>query len=108
MGGGGKKTSRSTQSVEYPDWINNAGQLLVSKGEDLVNRPFESYTGNRVAGFSGDQTNAFQQVRDLIGNAPQIGPEVQDNLRQFASAPAQNVSTERVVDTNGRLGSFGD
>lgn len=100
--------STSTQKTTYPEWANQAGQLLVTKGTEMVNKPFENYSGERVADLTGDQNDAFAQLRTLISNAPNLGPTVQANMGAYANAPAQQISTERVVDQGGQLGAIAD
>jgi hypothetical protein len=101
---GGQTESKS--STTYPDWVNEAGEFLTAKGKDFANTDFTAYTGDRVADFSSDQSNAFQRLRDVIAGAPQVGPEALNMVRTAANAPAQAVSTERVVDEGGKLGSI--
>lgn len=104
------KTDKTTTTTN-PAWLDTASQDAVTKATALGNKPFDAYTGDRVADFTGDQTAGFDKVRDLVGSAPNLGPEVLDYLRQFIGAPAQNItgattSTESVVDQDGRLGGI--
>lgn len=102
------KTSTTKQQTQLPDWANQASQIAASKAEELASKPFESYTAPRVADFSSDQSTAFQQLRDLIAGAPQLGPQVLGQITQASTAPKQTVGTERVVDQTGRLGAISD
>src|SRR5690606_35357417 len=45
---------------------------------------------------------------DLIANAPQVGAEAIGGAREYAHAPAQELTTERIVDESGRLGAIAD
>ena len=105
-----KKAKPVTQTTtqQIPKWMEDAGQLLVSKGTELSNKEFEGYGGDRVADFTSDQNTAFQQIRDMVGGAPGITGEAMDGARRYASAPAQSVGMERIVDENGRLGAISD
>ncbi len=104
---GSSKTTQ-TQTTTLPKYITDASKVLVSKGLDVANSPFEAYDGDRVADFSADQNNAFQAIRNIVANAPSVGTEAIDGARAYASAPAQSVSAERIVDENGRLGAISD
>lgn len=103
---GSKETG--SRETKLPDWMNDAGEFLVGYGTDLANKPFQAYTDPRVAGFSDDQTNAFQMLRNVISGAPNIGPEVLEGIRTAANAGPQSVGTERLVDEGGRLGAMAD
>lgn len=106
----GKKDNKTTQTTkaELPDYIVSAGKDLLSRAQSLANKPFETYTGNRVADFKPDQMNAFQRIRDMLANSPIVGPEAMEGARRYGSAPAQQIGMERIVDEDGRLGKIAD
>lgn len=96
---------KQTSKVELPDYIKQGGQLLVNKATDLTNTPYQAYTGDRVAGLTGDQQTMFQKVRDLVGNAPDLTNESLQGVRNYSSAPAGQIS-QSIVDESGPLGSI--
>jgi hypothetical protein len=66
-----------TTTNEIPTYLTNASQDLVARGAALTNRPYEAYTGARVAEFNPLMENAFsriggQQVAGQIGQATGI------------------------------------
>lgn len=99
---------KSETKTEIPQYVEDAGKLLVSKATDVANTDFKPYAGKRFADFSPDQLSAFQKIRDLVANSPDVGPEAQAMIKNFGKAPAQDISTERVVDETGRLGAISD
>jgi len=103
---GGK--SKTVTEVKVPAYIEEAGKDVISYARRLRDKPFQPYTGDRVAEFSGDQTSAFQMLRDMIAGAPQVGGEAMSGARAYGTAPAQHLETERIVDENGRLGAISD
>lgn len=63
-------TSYSSTSSNLPDWWQAYTQGLISKANAVAALPYDQYAGTkppRVAGFTGDQTNAFQQTRNNMG-----------------------------------------
>lgn len=74
-GGGGTTETSSDIPERYRDFVD--GNLALA--EQIANRPYHQYTGQRVADFTGDQQAAFQQVRDLPG-------QYQGNLNNANSA----------------------
>jgi hypothetical protein len=79
--------STSTSKTTAPAYIENASQMLTQKATDLANKPV-TMPKLEIAALNADQQSAFQKVRDLAG--------------------APGMSTERVVDEDGRLGKIAD
>jgi hypothetical protein len=104
--------SKSTSTTQYPQWLNDFGESvgpLASAAATKLPSDASAYPGQGVAGFSGDQTDAFQQLRNVVAGAPQnVYDTVSNWITGAATAPAQQISTERVVDQGGRLGSIDD
>ena len=98
-----KQKQSSTQTVAIPSWLESASKAITEKSQALADKPFEAYTGDRVADLTPDQQTAFQRLRDFIG-----GGQTVDSATRVMDAPAQKIGTERVVDEGGRLGAIGD
>jgi hypothetical protein len=103
-----EQQKQQSSTIQLPDWITQASQLLVQKGVDFANKPFQKYTGQMVANLTPDQQTAFQRLRSMVRNSPVVLQDALSGARSFAQAPAQNVQTERVVDETGRLGAIKD
>ena len=60
MGSSSKTPSATTNTTkqELPAWLDTAAQDYMSAGGDVASRPYEAYTGDRIAGFGQDQANA--------------------------------------------------
>lgn len=99
---------KSETKTEIPQYVEDAGKLLVSKATDVANKEFTPYTGDRFADFTPDQLSSFQKIRDLVANSPDVGTQAIKMLTDYANNPQQMVSTERIVDENGRLGALSD
>lgn len=50
------------------DWYNKAVQDLLAKGQTQSNQALKQYTGNQVAGFNPQQTQAFNLAGSNVGN----------------------------------------
>jgi hypothetical protein len=96
--------TKSTTTQKVPDYVEAGGKQLVSQASKLANKPYQSYTGERVADFTADQQTSFQAIRDLFTSGGLAIPGAQ----AYAAGPAQNVSTERIVDEEGKLGAIND
>jgi len=105
---GKEKEKTTTQTRTLPGYVNDYSKQLMKMGSDIATKPFENYTGDRVADFSTDTTRSFQNLRDMVSNSPIVLPEALDGARKYAAAPAQKINTERVVDEGGRLGAIAD
>jgi hypothetical protein len=89
-GGGGSSSPPATQTQvsDLPDWAKPTAQKLLSKAEALVEgSPYQQYKGERIAGFSPLQQQAFQGAAQMDagpqGFAQQVG--------QYMSPYMQNV-----------------
>ncbi len=51
-------TSNTQQSVQLPQYLQDAGQAAVSKATTMSNTPFQQYTGQLVAPLSDNQNSA--------------------------------------------------
>jgi len=68
-------TSTSTQTTELPEWARGYAKDTLAKGQaltDVNQNPYQQYTGDRIAGFSPMQQQAFQGAANM-NVAPQIG-----------------------------------
>lgn len=60
--------SAATSSTDMPAWYQEFIRGMAEKGTDIAGQPYVPYQGAQVAGFNGDQENAFQDVRDNQGD----------------------------------------
>ena len=103
-GGGGNKTVEPTTTItesgptitnrttanEIPNYLTDASQDLVARGQALTSRPFEAYGGARVAEFSPLMNQAFQrmggqQVAGQIGQATGLAGLAGERAMQVGS-----------------------
>lgn len=71
-GGGGGGASTQTSVSELPEWARPYAQETLAKASTLTAQPYQTYEGNRIAGFSPDQLEAQRQARNM-GPAQQLG-----------------------------------
>lgn len=69
---GGSGPSETTQKIDVPDWAKPYAQEALAKAAALTQTPYQAYTGERVAGFTPLQQQAFQAAGQQ-GIAGQIG-----------------------------------
>ena len=97
-GGGGGQPSQPTQQTvtqtNIPDWLRDPTQRMVARGETLSEQPYQTYTGQRTAGFTPFQQQAFSQVGNL--SAPE----------EYAQA-ARALSGAQQFGAAGALGAMG-
>lgn len=61
-------TTTQTSSSSIPGWVQSAGIDNFAAAKSVASRPFESYGGPRVAGFTDDMNNATVMARKAFGN----------------------------------------
>ena len=64
-GGGGDATQTQTQVVDLPDWAKPYAKSTLEKTAALADKPYQTYEGNRIAGFSPLQQQAQQQAAGM-------------------------------------------
>lgn len=74
MSSGGKQAGQKQTGYSEPLWksygyIPPALENQVKTATDLMNKPYEAYTGNRVAGLTADEQQAMELARNLSGGA---------------------------------------
>lgn len=80
FGGGSKET---TTENRIPDWLSASGRRLVGYGEDLAKKPYEAYTGERVAPLSAYEREGMHAA-GTVGRA--YTPYLSQAADQFAGA----------------------
>lgn len=89
-GGGGSSAPPATQTQvsDLPDWAKPSAQRLLGKAEALTEAgTYEPYKGERVAGFSPLQQQAFQSAAQMDAGPQAFGQQV----GQYMSPYMQNV-----------------
>ena len=83
---GGAKPQRSTQTTtrDVPAWLQPYMEESVQRGVDLSQTPYEAYAGERVAGLTPDELQAFELTRGLVGQQDPRFAQAQDIMGQVA------------------------
>jgi hypothetical protein len=104
----------TTQKQELPSWAVPYSQQLLQQGADVAARPYEQYTGQRIAGFSPEQQMGINMGVDRATQGHQamnIGQGMLENtLSGNYLSPDSNPWFKGTVDqamaqTQGRLNS---
>lgn len=61
-------TTYGSTASNMPQWLSDYTQALISRANATAAEPYQAYTGPRIAGFTDDQNNAFDVVRNNIGD----------------------------------------
>jgi hypothetical protein len=112
---GAPQTSTAATQQTFPDWYTALISGLGARGIQIASKPYQQYTGARVAGFSPLQQTALQQLpgqfgasQGLIDNATQALQQGGGALTQWGAGPmAQYMSpyTSGAVNEVARLGN---
>jgi hypothetical protein len=60
----GPTVQNSTVTNKRPDYINANTKSIVKRATDYSNKPYEAYTGERVAEFTPDMLTAMERMRN--------------------------------------------
>lgn len=69
----GSSDNTTTTSVQYPDWVDNAGQSIWGAASNIAQTPYQSYSAPRIAGMTGDQLSAQSMLRSWLPKELQAG-----------------------------------
>jgi hypothetical protein len=61
-------TTYGSTVENMPKWLSDYTQALIARANMVAGEGYQAYQGPRVAGFTDDQTNAFDVIRNNIGN----------------------------------------
>lgn len=61
-------TTYGSTVENMPQWLSDYTQALIARANTVAGEGYQAYQGPRVAGFTDDQTNAFDVIRNNIGN----------------------------------------
>jgi len=94
-GGGGQPANTTTQQTqELPEWARGYAKDVLAKGQaltDISQNPYQTYGGERAAGFSNLQKQSFAQA----------GPQgYQNTVGQYMSPYIQNVLNQQMMSAN--------
>ncbi len=71
-GGGGQPTNQTVTQTSIPDYAKPYVEKMLGKAQAVTEQPYQAYGGERIAGFTPLQSQAFQGVSSLQ-TAPQLG-----------------------------------
>lgn len=61
------KTTPITTTTQMPEWVNTGAQQNWGLAKEITGKPYETFSGPRIAGFTGDQEKSFDMIRDGSG-----------------------------------------
>jgi hypothetical protein len=90
----GQKNSTQTVRSDVDPWTRDKRGEVYNQAQEAFSQPYQSYGGERVAGFNQDQQNAFQGVRDIGANGVGFGQlgQAGDLARQAGAYNPNQVS----------------
>lgn len=88
-----------------PRWLRKANKAAVGRAEELSNRPYSSYTGDRVAGLSGNERQAGALARNWGAATQPYFDDLRSNAQFDPSQLSQyeNPYLDRVLKARQRV-----
>lgn len=103
MGGGSKQPATTTtiQKTELPAWLEDVTKENLKIADDISKRPYEAYSGERIAGFSPEQEEAFDYMKKGVGMTTPLYDRATDIISNVAgykpaTVKAGSVDFERI------------
>lgn len=88
-GGGGGGSQSTTNQVILPQWAQDQVTQNIATANQLAAQPYTPYGGSTVAGFTPDELQEFQQVRDNVGSTT---PTYNQAISNVSNLPATTQS----------------
>lgn len=63
----GSNSSQVASKIELPEWVNKQAEENMGLAKDIASKPYQTYSGQRLAGFNDDQNAAFGATRATQG-----------------------------------------
>ena len=112
LGGKPKSTTTQANTVVVPSWLDKQNKSIASRAQELSEKSYTPYTGQRVADFSQDTNNAFALNRANTGKYSNLLDSASNGtlqLMQRANGPSSsdiqslmNPYLQNVLDTQRR------
>lgn len=95
---GNRETGRETGTETYQPQgeTKKLAGYVGQQTTDLLQKPFQAYGGDRVAGFDPMQEQAFNIAGQAGSSTNQYLPEQEGLVRGYANGPAQSVSADKI------------
>lgn len=91
--GGGQPTEQRVQSSNIPDYAQPYVEDVLGRAQALTTqKPYEQYGGQRVAGFSPMQAQAFQNI-----TGQQVAPQLTDASNIAYNVAQQGLGTQQTA-----------
>lgn len=96
----GSDSTTTTTSSDLPEYIKPYVERFLPRAETVSTMPYQPYGGQRLADFSPDTQAAFQQVRDVAGQAPTGITNAMQTAQGIAGFQSGNIGTQGIPDMN--------
>lgn len=97
----GMETKGARSSTRDP-WYSAAGQFALGRAIDLSERPYEAYSGNRVAGLSQNEQQASGMARSAFSQVQPYMHRLQGGFSGANISNFMNPYTDRVLESRKR------
>lgn len=92
------QTTSNVNQSNLPEYARPYFESLMNRAQQTSYQPYQPYTGDRIAGFTPDQTASFDAVRNNVGsylpdfNQAQTGMSTAQNIGLNASFDPANIN----------------
>lgn len=101
---GDMKTTKETTST-LPSYLENAAQANVGNAMNYASKPFEAYTGQKVAPLTSNQTDAFGLIKSIAGTSNPYLSDIEHLYNSFSGAPAGSVTPASMLGGGKTVGN---
>jgi hypothetical protein len=100
MGGDTPSAQTVTNKTELPPWLEDVTKENIALAQTVADRPYEAYTGTRIAGFTPEQEQAFSIINQGVGRTAPAYELAQGAAANSAYYQPQNVQAGSFLSGN--------
>jgi hypothetical protein len=104
MGGDTPSAQTVTNKTELPPWLEDVTKENLALAQKVADRPYEAYTGTRIAGFTPEQEQAFGIINQGVGRTAPAYELAQGAAANSAYYQPQNVQAGSFL--SGNIGEY--
>jgi len=100
MGGDTPSAQTVTNKTELPAWLEDVTKENLALATKVADRPYEAYTGTRLAGFTPEQEQAFGIINQGVGRTAPAYELAQGAAANSAYYQPQNIQAGSFLSGN--------
>lgn len=106
-----EETKQVNSTSTLPGYLQGAVEKNIGLASSFADKPFEAYTGERVAPLTANQQDAFSLIREIAGTPNPYLSDIEGLYKQFANTGASSINAPSILGggydvAGGKIGDY--